>query len=134
MINFTTSQPFEFEIVKDREAWCAAVHGVTNSWTRLSNWTTTTSRPLNIYMSFSYSVWWHRKGINHFCVLQIWWLSRGEKVLWSNRVVTRPPLHRTPFLLERMTARKTRLLELESLADIFSKMNKHVFHFKNNNW
>ena len=22
-----------------REAWCAAVHGVTKSWTRLSNWT-----------------------------------------------------------------------------------------------
>ena len=25
------------EIVKDREAWGAAVHGVTKSWTRLSN-------------------------------------------------------------------------------------------------
>ena len=30
------------EIVKDREAWCAAVHGVTKSWTQLRDWTTTT--------------------------------------------------------------------------------------------
>ena len=28
------------EIVKDREAWCAAAHGVTKTWTWLSNWTT----------------------------------------------------------------------------------------------
>ena len=28
------------EMVKDREGWCAAVHGVTKSWTRLSDWTT----------------------------------------------------------------------------------------------
>ena len=25
------------EVVKDREAWCAAVHGVTKNWTRLSD-------------------------------------------------------------------------------------------------
>ena len=28
------------EMVKDRKAWCVAVHGVTKSWTWLSNWPT----------------------------------------------------------------------------------------------
>ena len=31
------------ETVKDGEAWCAAVHVVTKSWTRFSDWTTTTN-------------------------------------------------------------------------------------------
>ena len=32
------------EIVKDREAWGSAIHGVTKNWTRLSDWTTATTK------------------------------------------------------------------------------------------
>ena len=28
-----------WKLVRDREAWCVAIHGVTKSWPRLSNWT-----------------------------------------------------------------------------------------------
>ena len=36
-VDMSLSKPWE--IVKDREAWQAAVHGITKSWTWLSNWT-----------------------------------------------------------------------------------------------
>ena len=35
-IDMSLSKPWE--MVKGREAWCAAVHGVTKGWTWLSNW------------------------------------------------------------------------------------------------
>ena len=36
-VDMSLSELWEF--VMDREAWHAAVHGVTKNWTRLSNWT-----------------------------------------------------------------------------------------------
>ena len=37
------------ELVMDREAWHAALHGVTKSWTRLSNWTELNWTELNTW-------------------------------------------------------------------------------------
>ena len=33
-----------WEMVEDRRAWSAAIHGVAKNWTQLSNWTTRTAR------------------------------------------------------------------------------------------
>ena len=48
-----------WEIVKDREAWCAAIHGVTKSQTPLSDRTTATtsfSRKLRVMSAVDFKV------------------------------------------------------------------------------
>ena len=53
-------------LVMDREAWLAAIHGVTKSWTRLSDW--------------SDLIWWERAPNYKFNKIQNLW---GHKSCWQ---------------------------------------------------
>ena len=86
-----------WEMVKDKEAWHAVVHGVAKSWTQLSNWTD--KQPYSV-TSFSHS----KKGSTNTCynMSETWkhptkWkktLTKNISSLWMNKIVQNRQTHR----------------------------------------
>ena len=78
-----------WETVKDREAWRAAVHGVTKSWTQISDWTTTARHKREYWVP---GISCSTLGLLHKCIYDQdryglsppvckWWHSIGSEVV-----------------------------------------------------
>ena len=67
------------DMVKDREAWHAAVHGVTKSQTWLSNWTTTANHSLKFlsFLGFCDTILHGLAShiLENLTIIFLWWLT-----------------------------------------------------------
>ena len=87
----------KFQVVMDREAWHAAVHGVTKSWTWLSDWTELNSLPQRIEVD-KFLLPYHlqtlmsreRVNLDHFWIIVIsrllqlsWWTNICSSRRWG---------------------------------------------------
>ena len=70
------------EMVKYREAWHSVVHGVANSWTPLSNWTTVVF-PVVMYSCESWTV--KKTECQRIDAFKLWCWRRLLKVPWTAR-------------------------------------------------
>ena len=69
------------EIVKDKEAWHAAVHGVAKSWTWVSDWIATTNNQQNHLLKTQIPTLGHLKLLCHWAVQGLMFLGSMYSVL-----------------------------------------------------
>ena len=75
------------ELVMDREAWCAAIHGVAKSWTRLSDWTELNHKCVLNFLKGFVCIYWNYRMVFIFqfvnMVYHIDWFTYIDESLYS---------------------------------------------------
>ena len=86
------------ELVMDKEAWLAAVHGMAKNWTQLSDWTELTAYKLMFTLHCSlFSVLYILSKKCTYFNLKVFYCWKMRAVIWQPRVATNPqsPKHAT---------------------------------------
>ena len=103
------------EMVKDREAWCATVPGVTKSWTRLSNWTE--------LMRLRMHTWKYIYSEILVYVYMVSWVVWTENIMlkWNKSDKERQILYDLTYTCKYKNNHKTKLIDIENRLVITSK-------------
>ena len=119
------------EMVKDREAWCAAVHRASKSQTRLSNWTTTAPPPENSYpqasslnphypgstenSGWNFNLKWFRIGVSE---------EQGLILSWGTQLPIQPGRISAQITFPDCQATFTKLSRKDVTGEIYQKQHK----------
>ena len=104
-----------WKAVKDREAWHAAVHRLATSWTRLSNWTTTTKPYASSSWSKSHSPK-HQPLPNDTSVTTGWWSKKVKALVTQSHTTLCDPMGWRPPASSVHEILQTRTLEWVAIS------------------